>query len=163
MRRAADCREVPDVSASADPEHGYIIYFDGPGRRSVERRRRHRCGRPLPPWQTRAASFRESRSHTAIWSGFANPKLYALGASGTPPFNDVTSGDDDFTDTNGGPLPRDRPLRHGHGLGHPGGLVPRAGSATVRGLPFCHRVGAVERPDRRRDRRWRSADRTWRE
>jgi hypothetical protein len=100
-----DCREVPDVSASADPAHGYIIYVGGGwfpvGGTSAS----------APLWAAvtalsdqgclvRGSSF--AHSHVV---GFANPKLYALGSSATPPFNDVTTGNNDFTDTNGGRYP----------------------------------------------------------
>ncbi len=52
-----DCREVPDVSADADPSSGYIIYDSVNGHRAgppwagpaVPRR----CGRPCWPWWPR--------------------------------------------------------------------------------------------------------------
>ena len=58
-------REVPDVSADADPSTGYLIYWNGghaslgsrpAGRRSAARARRRRCGRRCWPWPTRPAA-----------------------------------------------------------------------------------------------------------
>jgi hypothetical protein len=100
-----DCREVPDVSASSDPARGYIIYAGGAwqpiGGTSAS----------APLWAAVTALSDQgclvteaSFAHSHV-VGFANPKLYALGASATPPFNDVTTGNNDFTDTNGGRYP----------------------------------------------------------
>ena len=70
VRRLRDeqCREVPDVSASADPDHGDVIYFDGAGgsgRR--DQRRRPRCGRAWSPSPTRGAPPRPGCS-TRLYS-----------------------------------------------------------------------------------------------
>ena len=77
------CREVPDVSATADPQHGDIVFIAGfwriVGGTSA--------GAPL--W---AALTAVANQGCALPGGFLNQKLYAAGAGVCPPFNDVTSG-----------------------------------------------------------------------
>jgi subtilase family serine protease len=86
-----ECREVPDVSASADPLHGYVIYFDGVwqliGGTSA--------GAPL--W---AALTADANQGCASGAGFINARLYAAGTGHTPPFHDVTTGNNDYLDPN---------------------------------------------------------------
>ncbi|MFZ0664924.1 MAG: IPT/TIG domain-containing protein, partial [Acidimicrobiales bacterium] len=94
---SGDCREVPDVSASADPAHGVIIYFDGAWQPAGG------TSASAPLWAAVTALMDQGCSSHLL--GFLNPELYALGASVTPPFNDVTSGNDDFTDSNAGRYP----------------------------------------------------------
>jgi subtilase family serine protease len=103
------CREVPDVSADADPMDGYMTYWNGQGSGSRS---------ALSGWQ----SIGGTSSSTPLWAavfalaeaspacagnliGFANPALYALASSSQSAyasyFNDVTddaispAGDDD--------------------------------------------------------------------
>ncbi len=80
-------REVPDVSASADPDRGDIIYFGGVWR--------HFGGTSTaaPLW---AALTTVVNQGCASPAGFLNQKLYAAGASGSPPFNDITAGNNDL-------------------------------------------------------------------
>jgi hypothetical protein len=81
------CREVPDVAASADPSHGSIVYVGG-------------TWRPLggtsgaaPLW---AALTADSNQGCATGAGFLNTKLYPAGAGGSSPFHDVTSGNNNL-------------------------------------------------------------------
>jgi subtilase family serine protease len=94
-----DCREVPDVTASADLYYAYLIYWDGSwtdvGGTSGA----------APLW---ASIFALADSNAGCASrgpiGFANPALYtAAGASAAEyakTFNDITSGNNDLYDTN---------------------------------------------------------------
>jgi subtilase family serine protease len=100
------CRQVPDVSADADPATGYLIYWNGSG--SVG-------GLPAgwqgiggtsagaPVWAALIALADASRSCRGASIGFANPGLYrAAGSAYADDFNDVISGNNDFTGTSGG-------------------------------------------------------------
>jgi hypothetical protein len=76
------CREVPDVSASADPEHPAMIYVGGHwvpfGGTSTA----------APVW---AALTTVINQGCATPAGFLNQTLYAAGAGGSAPFNDITT------------------------------------------------------------------------
>jgi subtilase family serine protease len=87
------CRQVPDVSADADPETGYEIYFHGGwstfGGTSAA----------APTWA--ALTALADRSAVCIAGntrvGFANPGLYAAAAHGySGNFTDVISGDNSY-------------------------------------------------------------------
>jgi subtilase family serine protease len=84
---AADqqCREVPDVSASADQTYGDIIYYAGNwyvfGGTSMA----------APLWAALVADTDQGCADTA---GLLNPALYGAGAAGS--FNDVTLGDNAY-------------------------------------------------------------------
>lgn len=82
-------RNVPDVALNADPSTGYSIYFDGQwviyGGTS--------CGAPL--WAGFTALVNQERTTTQKPAlGFANPPLYAIGASASyaANFHDITNG-----------------------------------------------------------------------
>jgi YVTN family beta-propeller protein len=90
-----DCREVPDVSASADPENGYVVYYKG-GWTAFGG-----TSGAAPLWAALAA-LAVTLNGTVQPLGNINPDLYQFAADGDPDFNDVTSGDNDFTTTNGG-------------------------------------------------------------
>jgi len=76
-----ECRGVPDVSASADPQFGYAEYFGGywgeVGGTSAA----------APLW---AAVVADTNQGCATPAGYLNPVLYSAGASSS--FNDITSG-----------------------------------------------------------------------
>ena len=110
-----DCREVPDVSASADPAHGYSGYCTagdcgGGGWRSAG-------GTSLaaPLWAAVVALANQAcpTSHRA---GFINPVLYQSGAAA---MNDVTSGNNDLLGTNGGSFGAGPGYDMASGLGTP--------------------------------------------
>jgi len=75
------CREVPDVSASADPQRGDVIYFGGGwgviGGTSAA----------APLWAAVVAATDQGCATTA---GLLGPAMYS--AAGAAAFNDVTSG-----------------------------------------------------------------------
>ncbi|MGA2836744.1 MAG: IPT/TIG domain-containing protein [Acidimicrobiales bacterium] len=81
------CREVPDVTASADPDFGDLIYLGGAwiyaGGTSMA----------APLWAALVADTNQGCSSPA---GFLDPTIYAAGASSA--FNDVTSGNNDLFD-----------------------------------------------------------------
>jgi subtilase family serine protease len=105
-RTSGFCRQVPDVSADADPATGYLIYWNGSG--SVgglpsgwQGIGGTSAGAPL--WAALIALADASRSCRGASIGFANPGLYrAAGSAYANDFNDVISGNNDFTGTSGG-------------------------------------------------------------
>lgn len=112
----AYCREVPDVSADADPYSGYLIYYDkswsGFGGTSAA----------APTWAAFTALVNASSGCVAAGTsvGFANPVLYDAAASDyVRSFNDITSGDNDITATNDGLFPAGPGYDMASGLGSP--------------------------------------------
>ncbi len=107
-----DCRELPDVSASADPAHGYVIVFGGSwtvvGGTSAA----------TPLWAALTALL-DVYGHKLRRLGFLNPALYKLAAEGKPILNDVTVGNNDYTTTNGGLYPTTKRYDMATGLGTP--------------------------------------------
>ncbi len=85
------CREVPDVSADADPATGYDIYLNG---------RWYEMGgtsAAAPTWAALAALANSSVACGGRTVGFANPALYqAASTSYGSYFNDVTSGNNSY-------------------------------------------------------------------
>lgn len=90
--RSGYCREVPDVSADADYESGYVMYYDGHWESNGG------TSAAAPLWAAIAALADASRSCHGRSIGFANPALYeAAATSYAGDFNDVTSGTNDDT------------------------------------------------------------------
>lgn len=81
------CREVPDVSANADPRTGYEIFWNGRwasfGGTSAA----------APTWAALTVLANASSACTGAKVGFANAAIYRAAAAGyRSSFNDVTSG-----------------------------------------------------------------------
>lgn len=117
------CREVPDVSASANPVHGYVIYFTGgktPGWQVVGG-----TSGAAPLWAALSALVDASPYCASYGSGNpgATPQgLYQIASSSTYyglAFSDITQGDNDFTGTNGGLYPATAGYNMDGGLGAP--------------------------------------------
>ncbi len=119
------CREVPDVSASADPAHGNIIFFSGRwepvGGTSAA----------APLWAALAAVGNQGCGTAA---GLINPALYTAGSAGTTPFNDITSGNNSIFDPppGSGPYPATAHYDLASGWGSPigGDLLPVFAGST---------------------------------
>ena len=97
------CREVPDVSANADPMTGYLDYWNGNGTSPRGESGWQGTGGTsgaAPVWAALFALADASRACRGTLVGFADPALYALaGQSQTTYFNDITTGNNDFTPT----------------------------------------------------------------
>ena len=106
------CREVPDVSASADPVHGYMVFEQGHwvavGGTSAS----------APLWAA-LIGLLDVQQGTLRKVGFVNPTLYRLVAEGKPVVNDVTFGNNDYTTTGGGLYPATKGYDMATGLGTP--------------------------------------------
>jgi hypothetical protein len=107
------CREVPDVSASSDPEHGDPIFFDGGWRLFGG------TSAASPLW---AALTTDINQGCAEPVGFVNALLYAAGSGASPPFNDITEGDNSLFDA-----PADYPAAAGYDLASGWGSPRAAG------------------------------------
>ncbi len=114
------CREVPDVSADADPYTGYLIYYEGSwtgiGGTSAA----------APLWAAFTALVDASSGCAGKSIGFANPLLYNAAASAySSDFTDVTSGNNDYTPDlyTGGLYPAGTGYDMASGLGSPDGAT----------------------------------------
>ena len=128
------CREVPDVSAAADPNTGYAVLYNGRwtgvGGTSGA----------APTWAAFAALVNASSSCSSGPIGFANPALYSVaGSAFSSAFSDITAGNNDFLRNAAGRYPAQSGYDMASGLGTPvgsslaGALCGGAGSgpATV--------------------------------
>ena len=140
------CREVPDVSANADPNTGYAIYFNGSGRAPGEPRGWQAVGgtsAAVPVWAAVMALAQASRGCSGMPIGYALPSLYrAAGSAYQADFNDARTGNNDFTGTAGGQFAAALGYDEATGLGS-----PNAG-ALVGGL-CAHSLRLLTRGDRR--------------
>jgi kumamolisin len=93
---ATFCREVPDVAADGDDFTGYAILFNG-GWHSIGG-----TSAAAPLWAAFVALANATPACTGAPVGFANPALYAIaGGAFSSSFNDVISGDNNFTGDGG--------------------------------------------------------------
>ena len=111
------CREVPDVSADADPATGYIVYLPTNGQ-PAGWTSYGGTSAAAPLW---AAVLAVVSSADGTWSGegLLNEALYALGSSGNTYFNDVTTGNNDYNATSSGQYPASPGYDMATGLGTP--------------------------------------------
>lgn len=130
------CREVPDVSADADEDTGYLIYYNGTGVTAGPEGWQAIGGTSAaaPLW---ASIFALADADSACSSpiGFANGALYDLGsASQDTYFDDITTGDNDILDANGKLFPATTGYDMASGLGTPiaDELVPALCGQTVK-------------------------------
>ena len=82
---SSDCREVPDVSAEADPDTAYVVFTDGKwgviGGTSAA----------APLWAAFTALTDASSACRGVPVGFANPALYSIaGSNYSGNFHDIT-------------------------------------------------------------------------
>jgi hypothetical protein len=101
----AYCREVPDVSADADPATGYEIYWNGADTQPEPSGWQALGGTSAsaPLWAALFALADASPACDGAPLGFVGPALYRAAAGHyAADFHDVTTGDNDFTSTNGG-------------------------------------------------------------
>jgi hypothetical protein len=117
-----DCREVPDVSADADPATGYEIYWNGEDTEPEPSGWQALGGTSgaAPLW---AALFTLADASPACHGsaiGDAGPALYRAAAEHyAADFHDVTAGDTDDAATHGGDWPAGRGYDLATGLGTP--------------------------------------------
>jgi subtilase family serine protease len=117
------CRQVPDVAASADPTAGYEIYWNGSGQAPGEPSGWQTIGgtsAAAPVWAAIMALTDASHSCRSAPVGYVLPALYRAGGNvyGAD-FNDVRSGNNDFTGTNSGRFSARAGYDEASGLGSP--------------------------------------------
>ncbi len=115
-------RETPDVSADADPNTGYLIYYNGSGTAGGPAGWQGIGGTSAaaPVWAAAIALINASPACGGAMVGFANPALYkAAAAAYGQDFNDITRGNNDFTGTNGGRYTATPGFDMASGLGSP--------------------------------------------
>jgi subtilase family serine protease len=121
------CREVPDVSADANPATGYMIYWNGSGAIPTEPEGWQGIGgtsAAAPVWAALLALADASPGCADSPVGYADPALYrAAGLSYAADLNDVTTGDNDFTATNGGRYAAGPGYDTASGLGTPNAMA----------------------------------------
>ena len=120
------CREVPDVSADADPSTGYIIFWNGNGSADPTQQEGWQVvggtSGAAPMWAALLALTNASAACNGVAVGFANPALYyAAGIAYSSDFNDVTSGNNDMTGSNFGQFAAGPGYDMASGLGSPNG------------------------------------------
>jgi subtilase family serine protease len=117
------CRQVPDVSANADPSTGYLIYYNGAGTVSgapVGWQGTGGTSAAAPLWAALFALADASKGCAGGSIGFANPALYALASADYHRyFHDVTTGNNDLTGSHGGTYPAKAGYDMASGLGSP--------------------------------------------
>jgi hypothetical protein len=123
------CREVPDVSADADPATGYDIYWSGSwvsaGGTSAA----------APTWASLAALADTSSAclSAGVRVGFADALLYSLPASD---FDDVSTGTNAYDGVGGYPAASGYDMSSGLGTPNGAALLPAlCGTATVTAPP----------------------------
>jgi Pro-kumamolisin, activation domain/Cell wall binding domain 2 (CWB2) len=113
------CREVPDVSASADPFDGYAVFVQGGwfviGGTSAA----------APTWAALLALIDATCGAHRL--GLINPALYQLRTANAAAFHDVTSGNNDGVGLNGGAFGAVAGYDMANGLGSPAGAALSAG------------------------------------
>ncbi len=117
------CREVPDVSADADPTTGYLIYYNGSGTELDAPLGWQGIGgtsAAAPVWAALMALADASSACRNGPIGYAVPALYrAASTSYAADFNDVVTGNNDYTETNGGRFAARPGYDEASGLGTP--------------------------------------------
>jgi hypothetical protein len=138
----ADCRESPDVSADADPNTGYLIYWNGDDEVANNPTGWQGIGGTsgaAPLWAAVIGLADASSTCAGDRVGFANPALYKAAAdSYTDDFNDIRQGNNDFTGTNNGMYPAGVGYDMASGLGTP--------NATALASSLCTHATAVGPP-----------------
>jgi subtilase family serine protease len=129
-------REVPDVSVDADPNTGYVVYWNGSGSdplSTVGWQSIAGTSAAAPVMAALLAVVDSASACRAAPAGFANPALYqAAGSDYGATFHDVTSGNNDLFSAHGGQFAAGSGYDMATGLGTPiaGGLASTLCSAS---------------------------------
>ena len=133
-----DCREVPDVSADADPSSGYIIYD------SVNSLGWNALGGTsgaAPLWASVVAVVASADGNTAGY-GQLNPALYLLAQQSPGTYlNDVTSGNIDYNATSSGQYPALAGYDMATGLGTP---IASALATALASMPLSVTISGTQ-------------------
>jgi hypothetical protein len=129
------CRAVPDLSYPSDPSAGgIVVYFGGSW---------DAFGGTSVAAPTNAALFADTNQGCFSQLGRVGPALYAARQANSDNFTDITTGDNDLTDSNGGLFPATAGYDAASGLGTP---VDQNLAISLQGADGCPSVAAVS-PD----------------
>jgi hypothetical protein len=143
---ASTCREVPDVSADADPNSGYLVYWHGNGSASDIAAWTGIGGTSgaAPVWAGLTADVNASPACNGTAVGFTNPSLYALPASDyQSDFYDVTAGTNALSGSGQSLYPAGPEYDMASGLGTP--------NAYHLAAAMCGDLVAINAPQTRTD------------
>ncbi len=129
--KAAGCRSVPDVAASADPESGVVAFFGPAGGWTG-------FGGTSAVAPMMAGLFADTDQGCSSSLGLVNPSLYANDNGSN--FTDVASGENDFTGTNGGQWAASSGYDPASGLGSP---IAQNLAIALQGGDGCPSVAAL--------------------
>jgi len=117
------CREVPDVSADASLYLGYLIYYTGSDTGLSGWQAEGGTSAATPLWGALMALTDADSACSGTPVGFANPGLYAVAGTTSygSAFHDITSGNNDYGDYQGGLYPAGTGYDMASGLGTPNG------------------------------------------
>jgi subtilase family serine protease len=133
------CREVPDVSADADPETGYAVFTTGGSGQAWTNIGGTSAAAPV--WAAFMALVNDNAACRGQTIGFANPSLYQIAQTAyTTDFRDVAMSspispnpaNNDYTGTNGGLYPVKAGYDLATGLGSPLGSTMAASLCGLR-------------------------------
>ncbi len=110
------CRQVPDVSASADPSSGYMIFYTGSETGSSGWQSIGGTSAAAPLW---AAVVALADQNCACALGDIKPTLYNIAAAGAGSFNDIKVGNNDYLGVHAGAYPATTGYDMASGLGTP--------------------------------------------
>jgi DNA-binding beta-propeller fold protein YncE len=138
---SGNCREVPDVSADADPSTGYIVY-DSHDFGSTHWAAVGGTSGATPLWAAVLAVVASANGNT-VGYGALNPALYLLAQKSPSTYlNDVTSGNNDYNATNGGQFPALSGYDMASGLGTP---IASELASGLTGIPLDVAVSGSQR------------------
>ena len=135
---SGNCREVPDVSADADPSTGYIVYdsYKESGWIALGG-----TSGATPLWAAVLAVVASANGNTAGY-GTLNPALYLLAQKSPGTYlNDIKSGNNDYNATNGGEFPAMTGYDMASGLGTP---VASQLATGLMGIPLAVAVSGTQ-------------------
>ena len=112
----SSCRESPDVSASADPDSGYMVYYTGSATGFSGWQSIAGTSAAAPLWASLTA-LADQNCGCAL--GFLNTALYNIAAAGSGSFNDITVGNNDYLGDHKGAYPATTGYDMASGLGSP--------------------------------------------
>jgi hypothetical protein len=129
--QANGCRSVPDLSGPASPSHGVVAYFAPFGGWTV-------YGGTSVVAPSVAGLFADTNQGCTAPLGMAGPALYA--ADNSSDFTDVSLGNNDFTDSNGGLFAAAAGYNAATGLGTP---IDQNLAIALQGGDGCPSVDAL--------------------
>jgi hypothetical protein len=128
----SSCRAVPDFSYPSDPAAGSVVdYWDGSW---------GGAGGTSVAAPANAGLFVDTNQGCFSALGRVGPALYSAQQASSGNFTDVTSGDNDFTDTNLGHFPAGPGFDAASGLGTP---IDQNLAIALQGADGCPSVAAV--------------------